>query len=114
MVAPPRSGSVPLPTALPLALDSHPVLARLREQIRGSRARLDAVVDLLPAGLRSSVQAGPLDEGGWTLLVPHGAAAAKLRQLTPLIEQRLVERGWEPNPLRVRIQRVSPLVTSGR
>lgn len=111
MVGPDRRGSVPLPTALPQALEAHPVLARLREQIRGSRERLEAIRDLMPAALWGAVQAGPLDDAGWTLLVAHGPAAAKIRQLAPLIERRLAERGWEGTALRVRVQRLSPLVT---
>ena len=38
---------------------------------------------------RAELRPGPLDEAGWTLLVPGGAAAAKLRQLRPALEAAL-------------------------
>jgi hypothetical protein len=50
------------------------------------------------------VRTGVLDETGWNLLVPNGAVAAKLRQCLPAIGQALVEQGWKPTSLRVKVQ----------
>ncbi len=97
---PPSNAALPLGTAL----DRSEPLARLLQRLQESRARYDAVSALLPAGLRGAVRPGPVDEEGWTLLVDHGAAAAKLRQLLPRLEQRLRERGWQGTPIKVRVQ----------
>jgi hypothetical protein len=94
------------PKALPIAtvLDDSEPLARLAQRIRDSNLRLQAVAPLLPAGLRAAVRAGPVDETQWCLLVNNAAVAAKIRQLVPALEKMLVERGWQPTAIRVRIQ----------
>jgi hypothetical protein len=94
------------PPSLPLrdAIDRNDTLASLLQRLDQSRRRFDAIAPLLPEGLRASVRPGPVDETGWTLLADHGAAAAKLRQLLPRVEQALLQGGWPPLPLRLRIQ----------
>jgi hypothetical protein len=79
-------------------------LAQLLQRAQQSKARLQAVAPLLPLGLRTAIRPGPLDEEGWLLLVDHGAAAAKLRQLLPRLEQALLDKGWQATPIKVRIQ----------
>ena len=79
-------------------------LAQLLKRAQESRERLQAVSGMLPVGMRAAVRPGPLDEEGWLLLVDHGAAAAKLRQLLPRLEQTLLDKGWQPTPIKVRIQ----------
>lgn len=86
------------------ALGSSAPLARLLQRLEESRARLAAIRDQLPQPLRAQVRAGPLDDDGWTLLVPSGAAAAKLRQLQPLLLQALRTQGMFTAALRVRVQ----------
>jgi len=44
--------------------------------------------DALPPNLREDVRPGHVDTDGWTLLAAHNAAAAKLRQLLPHLQQR--------------------------
>ena len=95
--------SVPLPLTLGQALDQSQALARLTERLRESQARFDAVSGCLPLGLRQHVRPGPVDETGWTLLAPSAAAAAKLRHLLPLAQERLSAAGWAPLELRVRV-----------
>ena len=41
---------------------------------------------------------------GWSLLAPSGAAASKLRQLVPALEASLHEQGWQPTPIRIKVQ----------
>ena len=89
MAAPPSSSRPPAALPLHAALDQHSSLAGLMQRVQASRDCLAAISPLLPEGLRSEVQAGPLDETGWTLLASHAAAAAKLRQLAPTLEARL-------------------------
>jgi hypothetical protein len=79
-------------------------LAQLLQRAQESKARLQVVASVLPAGLLSAIRPGPLDEEGWLLLVDHGAAAAKLRQLLPRLEQALQDKGWQATPIKVRIQ----------
>ena len=86
------------------ALDHSAPLASLMLRLRDSRARLEALTGVIPSALRDQVRAGPLDEQGWTLLAGSGAVAAKLRQLLPLFELTLAEKGWQPTVIKVRIQ----------
>lgn len=100
-----RTASEVVPAARPIddALRDSAALTRLRERLDDSRRRFVAIQDLLPPSLRALVQPGPVDDAGWTLLAANGAAAAKLRQLQPLLLRRLGEHGWAPLPLRVRV-----------
>jgi hypothetical protein len=99
-----------VPDAIPMhkALDRCEPLQRLRERIAGSNARLSAARSALPPALRASVQAGPLDHEGWTLLASTPATAAKIRQLLPRIEDIFQIQGFERTPIRVRVQSRSP------
>lgn len=86
------------------ATEASPTLARLAELARDSVARLKAVEPLLPASLRTSVTAGPIDATHWCLLLDNNAAAAKLRQLLPALEAHLRTKGWEQRSIRLKIQ----------
>ncbi len=80
------------------------MLARLSELSRDSVARLKAVEPMIPAVLRSSVTAGPIDGSNWCLIVNNNAAAAKLRQLLPAMEAHLRTKGWQVNAIRLKVQ----------
>lgn len=95
---------VPAATPLAAALDASASLALLRQRLAESQARLDAILPLLPAGLAAQVDAGPLDDEGWSLLARNGSAAAKLRQLRPRLETALRERGLKVSAIRIRVQ----------
>jgi hypothetical protein len=86
------------------AAEASPTLARLAELTRDSRARLQALDPLIPAALRATVTAGPIDGDTWCLLVSNTASAAKLRQLLPSLESALKSRGWVVNSIRVKVQ----------
>lgn len=79
-------------------------LARLGERLRQSNAYLAAVRPALPAGLADHIQAGPVDEEGWSLLCANASVAAKLRQLVPRLEQRLRDGGHSVAAIRVKVQ----------
>ncbi len=105
-----RSPNPPGPPAPPwatqavgTALSRHETLASLLQRVRDSRARLDCIQPLLPPGLRGAVEAGPLDETSWVLLVRHGGAGAKLRQCVPQFEEALAAAGHPPRNLRVKL-----------
>jgi hypothetical protein len=90
------------------ALSANTTLADMLRRLKEAEARLVTVHEVLPRALRPHVRTGVLDETGWNLLVPNGAVAAKLRQCLPSIEQALVERGWKPTSLRVKVQSDRP------
>lgn len=91
------------------AAENSPSLARLTELVQESNNRLKAIESLIPAALRPAIQAGPIDQDGWCLLISSNAAAAKVRQLLPLILSRLHDRGWKVNSIRLKI-----LINRGR
>lgn len=86
------------------ALQGSETLAGLLGRVQASRDRLAAVLPLLPPELAGQLRAGPLDEQAWLLLVDNSAAAAKLRQWLPALQQALAARGWADPPAKVRVQ----------
>lgn len=78
-------------------------MAALAQLARESGERLKAVELLIPASLRSSVRAGPIDGPSWCLLVDSNAAAAKLRQVIPALLNRLGDRGWQVTSIRLKV-----------
>lgn len=101
--SPPARDAAGHTLALRQALDRSEPLARLTQRLRESSARLAAITGDLPPALRPLVQAGPIDDKGWTLLAANGAVSAKLRQVLPALEARLAELGWPALPIRVRV-----------
>jgi hypothetical protein len=91
---------------LPLgqALDHSIPLALLMQRLKASRDRFESIRNLLPGELQSAVRPGPLDESGWSLLADGSAAAAKLRQLLPLLQKQLQLAGHPELALRVKVQ----------
>ena len=81
-----------------------PALSRLVDRLRESNAMFATIQPLLPAALAASVQPGPLDEAGWSLLGANAAVAAKLRQLVPHLEDRLRQGGHTVAAIRVKVQ----------
>ena len=86
------------------ASDESPTLAKLAALTRDSSERLRAIELLIPAALRSTVQAGPIDGSSWCLLVKSNAAAAKIRQLLPALQAHMRIRGWDVSSIRLKIQ----------
>ena len=107
MSLPPPSRPPPVtPDALGIgqALQQSAALARLQQLMRDSTARFDAIRPRLPATLAPHVSPGPVDDAGWSLLAANASVAAKLRQLQPLLEDVLRERGWQVCAIRVKVQ----------
>jgi hypothetical protein len=86
------------------AADQSVTLAQLARLAAESTLRLRAVESLIPVLLRPAIQAGPIEGDTWCLLVSGNAAAAKLRQLLPLIQAALADRGWKITSIRVKVQ----------
>lgn len=92
------------PVTLQQAAEEAPTLSRLLELARDSADRLKAVEFLIPIPLRSAIKAGPIDGPSWCLLAESSAAAAKLRQLLPALQDCLRNRGWEITSIRIKVQ----------
>lgn len=91
------------PLTVQQAVGNSPTLARLAELVQDSNNRLKAIESLLPGNLRAAVKAGPIDGDSWCLLVNGNAAAAKLRQLVPLLQAALQRQGWRVSTIRLKI-----------
>jgi len=95
-----RHQSIPLQQAA----QESPTLSLLMSRVRESADRMQAIRSLLPPALRSSVQAGPLEEGCWCLLVSSNAVAAKVRQMLPALQAQLNSQGLCVNAIRLKVQ----------
>ena len=71
--------------------------------VRESSDLLKSVELLLPASMRASVKAGPIDGETWCLLISSNAAAAKLRQLLPALQARLQANGHKITAIRLKL-----------
>jgi len=87
-------------------LGQSPGLAELSARAADGKARLQAIAPLLPPGLRQCVQSGTVEDTTWNLLVPHAAAAAKLRQMLPALAAHLRSQGWPITQMQVKVQSV--------
>jgi hypothetical protein len=92
--------------AIPLeqAAQESPTFSLLMGRVRESSSRLQAIGSLLPAPLRAGIQAGPIDDGSWCLLVSSNAVAAKLRQLLPALQAHLNSQGLGVASIRIKVQ----------
>ncbi|MBE7366301.1 DciA family protein [Ramlibacter pallidus] len=91
------------PVAVQQAAEESPTLARLTQLARESGERLKAIESSIPASLRASIRPGPIEGTSWCLLVDSNAAAAKIRQLLPVLLEKLNSRGWEVNSIRLKL-----------
>ncbi|MFG6458835.1 hypothetical protein [Roseateles sp. BYS96W] len=96
--------STPSPTQLADVMRAHEGLSQLTARLEASRRRLRVIAPALPGPLLASVQSGPLDEEGWSLLVANAAVAAKLRHLQPRLEALLAQAGL-PGRIRIKLTR---------
>jgi len=94
--------SIPSPTPVAEALRAHEGLSQLSARLEASRRRLRIISPALPGTLLASLQPGPLDEEGWSLLAANAAVAAKLRHLLPRLEALLAQAGL-PGRIRVKL-----------
>ncbi|MEO5697944.1 MAG: DciA family protein [Burkholderiaceae bacterium] len=85
------------------ALHQSVPLARLKQRMQESNARFEAIRPSVPAALAAHVRPGPIDDDGWSLLAANAGVAAKLRQLQPLLEDAMRQRGWQVTKIRVKV-----------
>lgn len=62
------------------------------------------VEQALPASLRRASHVMRLEQRTLTIAAHHGAAAAKIRQMTPVLQQHLLENGHEVTLIQVLVQ----------
>jgi hypothetical protein len=91
------------PVPLHEAAEGSPTLARLAQLARESGERLKAIESSIPAPLRTAVRPGPIEGTSWCLLVDSNAAAAKLRQLLPVLQAKLNSLGFEVTAIRLKV-----------
>lgn len=103
---PPRpKPEAPDPMDFGRAMSQHGTLAMLGQRLAASQRHLAAVTVALPGAMKRFVQAGTLDEHGWTLVADNAAIAAKLRQLHPQLLRLLQEQGLLlEGELRIRVR----------
>lgn len=92
------------PFTLEEAAKESPTLAKLLNLSLESSARLKAILVLLPANLRQTITAGPIDGATWCLIVDGNAAAAKLRQFTPTLLAHLQATGCNITTIRMKVK----------
>jgi len=91
------------PVSVLQAAEEAPTLARLAQLARESGERLAAIQPCIPASLRACLRPGPIDGTTWCLLVDSSAAAAKLRQLLPVLQSKLNSDGWQVTAIRLKL-----------
>ncbi len=92
--------------SLQQAVTASPVLAQMADRVRRSQHMLQVVRPHIPPGLMASIQAGPVDDDSWCLLVRNPAAANKLKLLTPALMAALRQAGCGVAHLRIKVQPV--------
>lgn len=100
-----RSHAPAVPNAMPLteALRLSTPLADIRRRLQESARRLEAIRPCIPPALLAHVQAGPVDDEGWTLLAANAAVAAKLKQLRPRLEETLRAEACPTPNVRIKV-----------
>lgn len=80
------------------------MLARARELIELQRT----YAGLVPKGLARSSRPGCLAAGLLVVYADNGAAAAKIRQMVPVLLSEFRKRGWQITSMRVDVQVSAP------
>lgn len=101
-----RSG-LPPARNLGQAIEASASLASLLAGHRRAQACFEAIAPVLPPPLRVRVRPGPIDGESWALFVDNGAQSAKLRQLLPVLLQRVQQDDPAIREIRLKIHPVS-------
>jgi hypothetical protein len=93
------------PLRVAQALERSEGFVGLMRRLEQAQRCYAAIGPLLPAELCRAVRPGPLTDESWSLLADSAAAAAKLRQLLPLLQCELASSGLLEVPMRVKVAR---------
>ena len=67
---------------------------------------------IVPAVLRETCEVAEFTDETLSLRVSSAGAAAKLRQMLPRLREGLLDRGWQVNAIRLRVQAIASLELS--
>ena len=90
--------------ALDELLNQAPHLHSLMDRVRLLQNCLNAIGNMLPPNLKAHLQAGPIDDDEWCLLVRSPAVSTKLRQLEPRLLAHLKQQGFSVSRIRIKVQ----------
>jgi hypothetical protein len=93
-----------IPYSIEEAARESPSLAKLIDLSRESNAMLKSIQLLIPAALRPTISAGPVDGTTWCLIVEGNAAVTKLRQLLPKFQAHLLSTGKQITDIRLKVR----------
>ncbi|UXH79745.1 DciA family protein [Roseateles amylovorans] len=97
--------SAPDPMDFGRAMSRHGALTVLGQRLAASQRHLAVISVALPGAMKRFVQAGTLDDAGWTLVADNAAVATKLRHLQPQLLRLLQEEGLLlDGELRIRVR----------
>lgn len=85
------------------AIEDSETLSSMLNLQRLSMVYLKTIEPVLPPGLSEQLLAGPVEDDAWCVLVKHNAAAAKLRQLVPVISAHLRSNGHQVQHIRIKL-----------
>jgi hypothetical protein len=90
-----------MPTVLQAITESN-TLSQLLARMDQSQNCLKLILERIPLGLHTSVQAGPLTDESWCLLVSNASAVAKLKQLIPMMLAAIQGQGFPVQDIRLK------------
>lgn len=88
------------------AMQDAPELRALTRRIALGQSRLAAIAAVLPGTLSAQLASGGCEDNAWCILASNNGVAAKLRQLLPRLEQRLLTQ--ENRTVNIRIRVIHP------
>lgn len=91
-------------TRVGLLIDTLPELQALNREIRQLMVLQSILAEVLPGNLATSANVALLKAGEMILFADNGAAAAKLRQITPRVLISLRQRGYDITGIRLQVQ----------
>lgn len=91
------------PIILGQILNRDPILKNLLARAELSENLLKSILPLIPPVLRKQIRAGPLDGTVWHILVPHAAAATRLRYCAAALEAHLRAQGHDIREIRIQV-----------
>ena len=85
------------------AMQDAPGLRALTQRIALSQRRLATIAAVLPGSLSKQITSGNCNDDAWCILASNNGVAAKLRQLLPRLEQRLMAQESRAVNIRIRV-----------